>query len=146
MVVTGGPKLVWWMTADKLSSILFSSSSLMTFAATAGLKLSLLPRSLFTSQGVTGHRWRKQESLNNTGSALCTITSSYWSKRAPNVQRYAKQMWETCRRCWNNTLHINTWSCGEKKWKRTLADHVPSSMLSSCSRGWKGQMGKSHVL
>lgn len=142
MVVTGGPKLVWWMMADKLSSILFSSSSLMTFAATAGLKLSLLPRSLFPSQGVTGHMWREHESLNDTGSTLRTITSGYRSKRAANVQRHAKQMWETCRRGWNNTLHIDTWSCGEKNWKRTLADHVPSSMLSSCSRGGKGQMGK----
>lgn len=41
--------------------------------------------------------------------------------------------------CWNNTLHINTWPCGEDKKKN--CDHVLRSMPMSRPTEWKGQLG-----
>lgn len=83
---------------------------------------------------------------------LCTVTALCYRQRTaqpPAGTKHTATCWADVRKppggslcCWNNTLHINTWPCGEggKKNKKTLGDHVLRSMPKSRPTEWKGQL------
>lgn len=84
-----------------------------------------------------------------TGASLCTITTLCLTlSEPPTGTKHIATCWADVRKppagslcCWNNTLHINTWPCGEEEKKSptviTFSAACRSPVLRSGKVSWE---------